>query len=63
VPKRSIAHEGDGIVSKKLQLSPEGTKYSLVNNAKRLSSGSNLKTAANFNTPNSNFILRFILIV
>jgi hypothetical protein len=53
IPKRSIAHEGDGIISKKLNLSPEGTKYSLVNR-RQSSGGSNLKTASIHTTPNRN---------
>jgi hypothetical protein len=48
VPKRSITYDGDGIVSKKLNLSPEGTKYSLVNRR----SSSHHKNAPRVNTPN-----------
>lgn len=48
IPKRSIGFSGDGIVSKKLNLSPEGSKYSMVNRR----NNSNYKNAPRINTPN-----------
>ena len=53
--KRSVTPDASKtLISKKPILSPEGTKYSLIN--RRESSSSNFKNAAKINTPNSNFI-------